>query len=120
MLFRSSARLQPVGKVEFGASGGAAAARSGEELTKTVCGACHLTGAAGAPKIGDKAAWAPHVSQGLSMLVANAIKGTNKGMPPRGGDSTLTDTELERAIVFMANQSGASFKEPPPPKADKK
>ena len=58
-----AARLQPVGRVEFGEPGAAAggAARSGEDIVKTVCGACHMTGAAGAPKIGDKAAWAKHL-----------------------------------------------------------
>ena len=108
-----AARIQPVGKVEFGAAGGASAGapRSGEEIVKSVCAACHATGAAGAPKIGDRAAWAPHVKEGLNRLLADAIKGV-KAMPPRGGAADLSDFELARAIVYMANQSGANLKEP--------
>ena len=109
-----AARIQPVGKVEFGEPGAAAGAvRSGEEVVKAVCGACHLTGAAGAPKIGDKAAWAPLLKGGLERLLGNANKGV-KAMPPRGGleDTPEARTELLRAIIFMANQSGGSLKEP--------
>ena len=116
-----TARIQPVGKVEFGEPGGAAsgAPRTGEEITKTVCAACHQAGVAGAPKIGDKAAWAPRIKQGLNKLLAGAIKGiTVKGamvMPPRGGGADLSDYEVARAIVTMANQSGGSLKEPAAP-----
>ncbi|HUN68331.1 MAG TPA: c-type cytochrome [Burkholderiales bacterium] len=110
-----AARIQPVGKVEFGAAAGAPGApRSGEEIVKAVCGACHLTGAAGAPKIGENAAWAPRLKGGLNGMLANAIKGL-KAMPPRGGGADLSDYELARAIVYMANQSGASLKEPAAP-----
>ena len=110
-----AARIQPVGKVEFGAAAGAPGApRSGEEIVKTVCGACHLTGAAGAPKVGDNAAWAARLKGGLNGMLANAIKGI-KAMPPRGGGADLSDYELARAIVQMANQSGASLKEPAAP-----
>jgi cytochrome c5 len=111
-----SARLQPVGKVEVSGGGGAAAgARSGEEVVKTVCAACHQAGVANAPKIGDKAAWAPHLKMGLNALVASAIKGKG-AMPPKGGNPSLTDEEVTRAVVFMANQAGAGFKEPAAPK----
>ncbi|MFN2643855.1 MAG: cytochrome c5 family protein [Burkholderiales bacterium] len=110
-------RIQPVGHVEFGAGGGGAAgARSGEEVVKSVCATCHQTGVANAPKIGDKAAWAPRIKEGLKMLVADAIKGKG-AMPPKGGNPSLSDDEVARAVVFMANQSGARFKEPPAPKA---
>jgi cytochrome c5 len=107
-----AARIQPVGRVEFGAGGDAAAGtRSGEEVVKAVCAACHQAGVANAPKIGDKNAWAPHIKHGLQEMVATAIKG--KGvMPPKGGNASLTDDEVARAVVFMANQAGASFKEP--------
>ena len=106
-----AARLQPVGKVEVGAAAAAPGARSGEDIVKSVCAACHQTGVANAPKIGDKAAWAPRIKQGLNGLLAVATKGKG-AMPPKGGAADLTDAELARAIVFMANQSGASFKEP--------
>src|SRR5690242_2274806 len=110
-----AARIQPVGKVEFGgASAAGGGARSGEEIVKATCGTCHLAGVAGAPKIGDKAAWAPHLQHGLDAMLKNAIAGI-KAMPPRGGDASLTDTELARAIVHMANQSGGKLKEPAAP-----
>jgi len=105
-------RIQPVGHVEFGTGGGAAASgRSGEEVVKTTCAACHQAGVAGAPKIGDKAQWAPRIKQGLQTLVQTALKGKG-AMPPKGGNGSLSDDEVARAVVFMANQSGAKFKEP--------
>ena len=107
-------RIQPVGHVEFGGGGaGAAGGKSGEEVVKGTCAACHQTGVAGAPKIGDKAAWGPRIKQGLPTLVASAEKGKG-GMPPKGGNSSLSDDEVARAVVFMANQAGAKFKEPAP------
>jgi cytochrome c5 len=110
-----AARIQPLGRVEFGEAGKAAGGpRTGEEIVKSVCAACHATGAAGAPRIGDKAAWAPLVKMGLDKMLAAAIKG-QKAMPPRGGAADLSDLELARAIVHMANQSGASLKEPAEP-----
>jgi cytochrome c5 len=108
-----SARIQPVGKVEFGAAGGAAA-KSGEDIVKEVCGACHVPGVANAPKIGDKAAWAPRLKLGLDGLLQSVVKGKG-AMPPRAGTS-LTDAELASSIVFMANQSGGNLKEPAPAK----
>ncbi len=111
-------RLQPVGTIEVGAPAAAPGARTGEEIVKTVCGACHVPGVAGAPKIGDKAAWAPRLKAGLKGLMAEAIKGiTVKGaqvMPPRGGAADLSDDEVARAIAYMVNQSGGSMKEPAP------
>jgi cytochrome c5 len=109
-------RIQPVGTVEFGAASSAAAGpRSGEDIVKAACFACHQTGAAGAPRIGDKAAWAKLVSQPLDRMVQSAIQGKG-AMPPRGGLPDLSDLELARAIVYMANQSGGKYKEPAEPK----
>lgn len=105
-------RIQPVAKVKLApltAAGSAKGSRSGEELYKAVCSACHGTGVAGAPKLGDKAAWAPRIATGLDALQVNAIKGLN-AMPPRGG-SDASDEEIRRAVIFMTNQSGANFKE---------
>jgi cytochrome c5 len=110
-----SARIQPVGKVEFGAAGAASgAAKSGEEITKEVCAACHQAGVANAPKLGDKAAWAPRLKQGLNGLLQSVVKGKG-AMPPKAG-SSLSDEELARAVVFMANQAGGNLKEPAAPK----
>ena len=110
-----AARLQPVGKVEFGAAGATTgAAKSGEEIVKEVCGACHVPGVANAPKLGDKAAWAPRLKQGLNGLLQSVVKGKG-AMPPRAG-SSLSDEELAGAIVFMANQAGGNLKAPAPAK----
>ncbi|MBS0335938.1 MAG: cytochrome c5 family protein [Proteobacteria bacterium] len=111
-----AARIQPVGRVEVVDANAPKVVKSGEDVVKAVCGACHTTGAANAPKIGDKAGWAARLGQGLDGLTKSAIKGKN-AMPPRGGVPDLSDYEIARAIVFMANQSGASFKEPAEPKA---
>lgn len=85
-------------------------ARAGDKIYNSSCSACHMTGAAGAPTTGDKAAWEPRLAKGLDGLLASAIKGLN-AMPPRGG-SNATDLELARAIVYMANKSGGNLTEP--------
>lgn len=107
-----SRRILPVARIELAVAGTGAAkgSRSGEEIVASSCGACHTAGVAGAPKIGDKAAWAPRLVQGLTGLVKSATAGKN-AMPPNGG-ADLTPAELAGAIVFMANKSGASFKDP--------
>ena len=110
-----AARIQPVARVEFGAPTAAAGARSGEAIVKATCSTCHQAGVANAPKIGDAKSWAPRLKEGLKGMLANAIKGKG-AMPPRGGDTSLTDDEVARAIVFMANQSGGKLKEPAAPK----
>jgi cytochrome c5 len=114
-----TARIQPVAKVEFGAAPAAAGARRGEDIVKATCAACHQAGVANAPKLGDRASWAPFIKAGLNNMVATAIKGKG-AMPPKGGDASLTDVEITRAVVFMANQAGAQFKEPAAPAAKKK
>ncbi|MFA6309921.1 MAG: c-type cytochrome [Sterolibacterium sp.] len=104
-------RIQPVARVEMAAAAGAAkGSRGGEEIVNGVCSACHAAGVAGAPKIGDKAAWGPRLTQGLDGLLKSATAGKN-AMPPKGG-ADVTPAELTRAIVYMTNKSGASFKEP--------
>lgn len=114
-----AARIKPVADVNLMAGGaGGSAARGGEEVVKAACAACHATGAAGAPKIGDKGGWAARIGLGLDGLTKSAIKGKN-AMPARGGVPDLSDFEIARAIVYMANQSGASFKEPAAPKPAK-
>ena len=105
-------RIAPVARVEIAApsTGAAAGSRSGEQIYKAVCGACHEAGVAGAPKLGDSAAWGPRIKTGLDGMMKVAIAGKN-GMPPRGA-SDANDAELARAIVFMANKSGGNLKEP--------
>lgn len=109
-------RLKPVGEVALVDPNAPKEVKTGAEVVKAVCSACHATGAAGAPKIGDKAAWGPRIKEGFDHLLDTAIKGKG-AMPPRGGAADLSDFELARAIVEMANQSGASFKEPAAPVA---
>ena len=106
-----AARLKPVGQVEVTDPNAPKVEKSGKEIVDAVCSACHATGALNAPKIGDKAAWAPHVREGLEQLTQQAIKGVRQ-MPARGGSPELSDIEVSRAVAFMANQSGANFKEP--------
>ena len=105
-------RLKPVGEVVIAEGSDTPGPRAGKQIVESVCVACHATGALNAPKIGDAGAWAPHIKEGFDALVRNAIKGIRQ-MPPRGGDPTLTDVEVARAVAFMANQAGAKFKEPP-------
>ena len=112
-----AARLQPVGKVDFGsAGGGAASTRTGEQIVKSVCATCHQAGVANAPKTGNRGDWAPRIKQGLNTMLATALNGKG-AMPPKGGDASLTDEEVTRAVVFMANQAGAKFKQPAAPKS---
>jgi cytochrome c5 len=85
--------------------------RSGKEVVAASCFACHGSGANGAPKIGDSKAWAKRTAQGLGSLTASALKGIRQ-MPPHGGNPSLTDTEIERAITYMVNQSGGHWVEP--------
>lgn len=113
-------RIEPVGQVTLADAGVPAGDKTGEQVFQTVCKACHEAGLAGAPKVGDKAAWAPVVKKGYATLVKHAIEGfeePGKVMPAKGGVPDLTDIEVERAVVYMANQSGASFKEPAAPVA---
>lgn len=85
--------------------------KSGQEVFDAVCTTCHTAGALGAPKFGNKADWGPRISQGYETLVKHAIEGIRQ-MPPRGGDGDLSDTEVARAVAYMANDAGAKFKAP--------
>jgi cytochrome c5 len=75
---------------------------SGEQVVAQACGNCHSTGAGGAPKVGDWAAWKPRIEKGLNALYESAISG-HGGMPARGGMAKLTDAEIRRAIEYMFN-----------------
>ena len=71
---------------------------------RTACMACHATGAAGAPKTGDKAAWTARIAQGMDMLVKHAIDGKG-AMPPKGGRADLTDAQIKSAVEYMVAES---------------
>ena len=70
-------------------------------LYTQICSACHAAGVAGAPKFGDKAAWAPRVAMGIDALTASAIKGKG-AMPPRGG-STASDADIKAVVTYMVS-----------------
>jgi cytochrome c5 len=90
--------------------------QSGQAVYNATCVACHGTGAAGAPKVGDAGAWGSRIAQGYDTLVQHAVQGI-RAMPAKGGNPDLDDIEVARAVVYMTNQSGAKFKEPEAPAA---
>jgi cytochrome c5 len=106
-------RIQKVGMVEIRDAN--RVLKSGEDVYKAVCSGCHLAGAAGSPKFGDSAAWAPRIKTGFDALWNSALKG--KGAMPAQGGGDLADLEIARGVVFMANAGGAKFEEPKAPAA---
>lgn len=108
-------RLQPVGMVEIRDVNNPAAARTGEQVYQAQCVACHATGVANAPRLGDAAAWAPRLATGFDSLLNAVMKGKGAMAAQAGGDAT--DHELARAVVYLANQGGGKFAEPAAPAA---
>lgn len=104
-------RIQKVGMVEIRDAN--RPLRAGEEVFKAQCAACHATGAAGAPKLGDEAAWGPRIKTGFEALLHSALAGKGAMAPQGGGD--FNDTEIGRAVAYMANAAGAKFEEPSAP-----
>lgn len=97
-----------------GAAAAAAAPAAGADLAlgqatyEGKCKACHATGAAGSPKLEDKANWAPRIAQGMDTLVKHALegfKGSVGFMPPKGGFTTLSDDEVKAAVAYMVSQA---------------
>ncbi|NTZ08626.1 c-type cytochrome [Burkholderia metallica] len=114
-----AARIAPLAKVDVKDANAPRPYKTGEEVYKAVCVTCHGTGAAGAPKFGNKDDWAPRISQGFDTLLKTALAGKG-AMPARGGTSPddVSDYEIARAIVYMANNDGANFPEPAAPAAN--
>jgi len=108
-------RIQKVGIVEIRDAN--REMKTGEAVFTAQCSACHANGAAGAPKFGDKAAWAPRIKTGFDALWNSALKGKNAMGAQGGGD--FEDFEIARAVVYMANAGGAKFPEPTKPEAAK-
>ena len=106
-----AARIQKVGSVEIKDAN--RAARTGEEVFKAQCSACHATGAAGSPKFGDAGAWGPRIGKGFDALLNSALKGKGNMGPQGGGD--FEDFEIGRGVAYMANAGGAKFAEPKKP-----
>lgn len=108
-------RIHPVSSVEVKDLNDVATLKSGEQVFQAQCSACHATGAAGAPKFGDEAAWAPRIKNSFEALLNSALKGKGNMGPQGGGD--FSDLEIARAVVYMANKGGAKFEEPKAPAA---
>jgi len=103
----ASKNLKPVGNVatKTSAEVTSAKSRSGEEVYKASCLACHAAGIADAPKPDDKAAWEPRVATGLDAMIKTAIEGKG-AMPARGGNPAVTDEEIKAAILYMTDMAG--------------
>jgi len=109
-------RIKPVGEVVMAGAAAVAngviptanAAGKGESTYNASCAACHAAGVAGAPKLGDKAAWAPRIAQGNDTMYNHAIKGFQgkKGMmPAKGGNMSLADADVKAAVDHMVSKS---------------
>jgi cytochrome c5 len=103
-------RLKPVvsladmrGNMKMASAAGASANKSPDQLYQGACLACHTTGAAGAPKIGDAGAWKTRLGKGLDVLVSSAIKGIG-AMPPRGG-SQYNDDQMRAVVEYILAES---------------
>ena len=115
-----AARIKPVGEVSVGMidnvmpsananqDGKAAPAGGGKAAYDTTCAACHTAGVAGAPKLGDKAAWKDRIAKGEAALTTNAIKGFQGKagfMPPKGGNAAMKDEDVKAAVQYMVEKS---------------
>ena len=98
-------RIKPVGEVNIGTAPVAAPAGAfdAKSAYTASCFACHGTGAAGAPKMGDKGVWKNRIAQGMDTLFDHAINGF-KGMPPKGG-SSLSDDAVKAVVEYMVEDS---------------
>ncbi len=77
---------------------------AGEKVYQKTCAVCHASGVAGAPKLGDKAAWAPRIGEGMDVMYKSALQGDG-AMPAKGGNSALSDAEVKAAVDYMISKS---------------
>ena len=114
-------RIQPIGRLTMG-DGTPVGEREGKQVFDKVCIQCHGAdkNVAFAPKVTHNDEWSARIAKGFDTLVSHAVNGFNDAgqMPARGGDSTLTDDEVARAVAYMANQSGGNFTAPAVQKGD--
>ncbi len=81
---------------------------AGKVTYDATCAACHKNGLLGAPKLGDKAAWAPRLGQGIEVMITKSIKGfqgKTGTMPAKGGDAKLTDAQVGNSVAYLVGQS---------------
>jgi cytochrome c5 len=111
-----STRIRPVSEEGFTLRDANAprVLQAGGAVYAATCAACHDSGMAGAPKTGDNGAWGARLAQGYDTVLKHALEGI-RAMPAKGGNPDLDNLEVARAVVFMSNKSGASFKEPAEP-----
>ena len=103
-------RIQPVGQIVVKDMSAPAVLKTGEQVYTAQCSACHAAGLAGAPKLGDTAAWADRIKTGYDALLNSALKGKNAMAAQGGGEHS--DLEIGRAVVYITNKAGGSFPEP--------
>jgi len=101
-------RIQPFGKFSAIDPNAPKVDRTGEQVYTEICSGCHASGALGSPKYKEHADWGPRIAKGYDTLLLHALNGFNK-MPARGGEPDLSDLEVARGIVYMANAAGANF-----------
>lgn len=85
--------------------------KTGAEVYQSTCTECHGEGKFNAPQFADKKRWKKLVGEGLNDLVPAALRGIRQ-MPAKGGNPALSDEEVARAVIFMANAGGGKFAEP--------
>ena len=112
-----ASRIKPVAGFALVDANAPKELKTGDQVYQSTCSACHDAGIADAPKLGDSAAWAPLIQEGYEHMLHIALNGQG-AMPAKGGNPTLSDLEVERAMVHMLNQSGGSFDEPAEPAAE--
>ncbi len=112
----TEALIKPVGKLNFKDASAPREVQTGEAVYKAVCASCHNSGAAGAPKYADSSAWGGRIAKGYDVLYASVMKGKG-AMPARGGASPadVSDYEIARSVVYLANSAGGKFAEPKAP-----
>jgi cytochrome c5 len=108
-------RIAPVARLEWKDAAAPKVLKTGAEVYNLQCVACHASGAAGAPKFGDAAAWAPRIKTGYDALLNSVLKGKGAMAAQAGGDHD--EVELARAMVHMLNAAGGKFDEPKAPAA---
>ena len=88
-----------------------AAAANGSQVYQATCAVCHTAGVAGAPKLGDRKAWAPLIEEGQAIVTAHGYAGV-RGMPAKGGKPDLSIEDFAAAVVHLANASGGQWGQP--------